>query len=62
MKLRIELNEEMLKTLVIKHLREHLGDSFDPSHNPIKIEVRSKQNFKSEWEHAEFRAVYESYK
>lgn len=61
MKIRIELGAEVLKELVQKHLNQMLGD-LSPETHDVRIEVKSKQNYKSEWEDAEFRAVYESYK
>jgi hypothetical protein len=58
MKLRIELTQDDLKRLVYTELESRLGDfPLKPEH--IKIETRSKQNYKSEWETAEYRAVYE---
>lgn len=56
MTIRIEIDENRLKELVYADLREKLGSvSFSPA--DIKIEVRSKQNYRSEWEKAEFRAI-----
>lgn len=57
MKIKIELNEATLRTLVVNHIQLKLGAvNLDP--RDVLIEVRSKQNFKSEWEGAEFRATY----
>lgn len=54
--IRIEINEHALKTLVRNHLQEKLGNiSLEDS--DIDIQVKSKQNYRSEWEKAEFRAV-----
>ena len=61
MKIRVELDEKILRMLVIGYLEERLG-SLSPKIDMIKIEVKSKQNYKSEWEEAEFRAVYEEVK
>lgn len=54
---RIELSEKELRALVAQHLRDLLGD-IAPRQDDVRIEVKSKQNYKSEWEEAEFRAVY----
>lgn len=58
MQLRIELTEKDIRALVIKHLQEKLGDiPFDPIF--FNLQVKSKQNFKAEWEEAQLRATYE---
>lgn len=54
-KIDIEIGTEDLKTLVLKHLSNLLNVD-DLSAANITIEVKSKQNYKSEWESAEFRA------
>lgn len=61
MKIRIELNETLLKELVLRHLTNQLGEAFDPIRDNVKIEVKSTQNYKAEWEPALYRAVYESH-
>jgi hypothetical protein len=53
----IELDKEDLNRLVIDELRRKLGD-IKLDHTCVKIETRSVQNYKSEWECADFRAVY----
>lgn len=56
--LSITINESTLRSLVIAYLQEQLGDAgglLKPE--DIKIEVKSKQNYRSEWETASFRAV-----
>jgi hypothetical protein len=58
MKIRIEINEKLLRELVHDYLVRQLGN-LSPDLSSIRIEVKSKQNYKSEWESAEFRAVYE---
>lgn len=58
MKIRIEIDEATLTRLVVDHLTAQLGD-LTPDEKQIRIEVKSKQNWKSEWETAAFRAVYE---
>ena len=58
MKIRIEFTEKDLKRLIIQDLEGLLNDSYDEKN--IKIEVKSSQNYKAEWEQANFRAIYES--
>lgn len=58
-KIRIEITEEELKKLVIQQIEETLG-SIAINENNVHIQVKSKQNYKSEWESASFRAIYES--
>lgn len=54
MNIQVELGEEDLKKLVVKALSEIMNYEIKPS--DITIEVKSKQNYKSEWEVAAFRA------
>lgn len=58
MRAKLELTEEDLKELILTSIQAHLGET---KLNPgcLKIEVKSKQNYKSEWESAAFRAVYD---
>lgn len=58
MRIRVELSEAELQVLVKKHLEEKLGD-VKLDFSAVRIEVKSKQNYKSEWEIAAYRAVYE---
>jgi len=60
MKMIIELDERALKALVIRDLQSVLGKVV-LDEKKLRIEVKSKQNYKSEWEEAAFRAVYESH-
>lgn len=59
MKIRIEVDETQVRRLVREYLEQHLGD-LAPKTEDVRIEVKSKQNFRAEWETASFRAVYES--
>lgn len=52
----IEFTEDDLKDLVTRRLSELLGDVVIKRAD-VKIEVKSKQNYKSEWEEAAFRAT-----
>jgi hypothetical protein len=58
-KIRVEVDEQTLKKLVMDHLEEELGEAAPDDPSRIQIQVKSKQNYKSEWEEASFRAVYE---
>lgn len=58
MRLRIELTEEDLKRLVAQEIEARTGNA--PNLRDIRIEVKSKQNYRSEWERAAFRAILET--
>lgn len=60
MKHRNEINEKDLKAIVRAFILRVHGSDIDVK--DIHIQVKSKQNWKSEWEEANFRAVYESEK
>lgn len=51
----IVVDEDTLRSLVHKFLCEQVGAELDKK--DIKIVVKSKQNYKSEWEEAEFKAT-----
>lgn len=55
-KLIYEIDENDLKQLVFDHFVEVFGNISGLKVDDIKIEVKSKQNYKSEWEMANFRA------
>lgn len=58
-KISVTIDGDKLRELVNDHIRSVMGDvTFNSS--DIRIEVKSKQNYKSEWENAEFRAVIET--
>lgn len=57
MKLDIEINERVLKQLVLEHIKSKLGDNLEIGLDDIKIETKSKQNYRSEWEESAFRAT-----
>ena len=59
MYIKIEIDEKTLKGLVYDHLRNQLGD-MPMNIDKIQIQVKSKQNYKSEWETAAFKATYET--
>jgi hypothetical protein len=56
--LRLELNETDLKQLVLDHCRSVTGND-NLQLSDVKIETKSKQNYRSEWETASWRASLE---
>jgi len=58
-RLHVELNENKLKELVFDYLQKALGD-VDLKEEDVQIQVKSTQNYKSEWETAAFRAVVDT--
>jgi hypothetical protein len=58
MNVRIILRKEDLQSLICNALKEKLHGKFDMKN--VRIEVKSKQNYKSEWEDADFQAIYET--
>ena len=59
MKLTIEIDKKKLQELVLDYIEKTLGD-IPLNVDSLKIETKSSQNYKSEWENADFRAVYQS--
>lgn len=59
MSIKIEIDEKKLRGLVLDYLRAKLGD-VSLNSDRVVILVKSKQNYKSEWEEAAFKATYES--
>lgn len=55
-KITIIYTKEMLKRLILKDLEERVP-GFSIEETNIKIMVKSTQNYKSEWENAEFKAT-----
>lgn len=55
--LKIEIDEKKLRELVSQYIEERTGNSIDEAN--IQILVKSKQNYKSEWEPASFKASVE---
>lgn len=56
MKIRIEIDQERLRQLVLADIKRQLG-SIPIDFKDIDIQTKSKQNYKSEWEVAAFRAI-----
>lgn len=57
MHVKIEISEKDLKNLVKEYLQDKLNMEIED--HLIDIKVKSKQNYKSEWESASFKATYE---
>lgn len=53
-KLCIEVDENTVKSLVRQYLERQIGAELEDE--DIIIETKSKQNYRSEWESASFRA------
>lgn len=60
MKVHIEYTAQDLKELVLADLNKKMDMNFTLAN--IAIETKSKQNYKSEWEQADFRATYQETK
>lgn len=56
MTIKIDISEQDIKNILAKYISEQIGNPVDAT--KICIEVKSKQNFKSEWERADFKAQY----
>jgi len=56
-KIEIEVDEKTLRKLVINYLEEQIGTALSPE--DVRIETKSRQNYRSEWESAAFRARVE---
>jgi hypothetical protein len=53
MKISIELNELEIRKILVNHLNNEFNLNINPESLPIQ--VKSKQNYKSEWEEANIR-------
>lgn len=56
MRINIEINENDLKKLILDYIENKVDHNVDL--NRVSILVKSKQNYKSEWELAAFKATY----
>lgn len=55
--LKFEIDEQTIKRILVSYIQSKLGD-VKVDENDVKIEVKSKQNYRSEWETSAFRAQY----
>jgi actin-like ATPase involved in cell morphogenesis len=58
MRAKISLTEDDIHAAIAAHISSQLG--IDISTKDIKVEVKSKQNYRSEWEVAAIRAEFEA--
>lgn len=56
-RINIEITENELRQLVVDRLRDTLGNAV-LTESDVVVEVKSDQNYKSEWEKASFRVRY----
>ena len=59
MRVKIDLNREAVLEALKRYIASEAGVDVDAPGVKLLIEVKSKQNYKSEWEEAEFRATVE---
>jgi hypothetical protein len=57
MKISVELNEDEIRKILVNHLNKEFGLTL--ATKDLHIEVKSKQNYKSEWEIADIRIKQE---
>ena len=57
MKVTIVIDKKELIALVLSEIGKKFDGTFDTE--KVKIQTKSQQNYKSEWEEADFKAVYE---
>jgi hypothetical protein len=57
MKINIEIDEQTIKQLILDYIQDKLGNIPIASAD-VSIMVKSKQNYKSTWEVADFKAEY----
>lgn len=60
MRIHIEIDEQELKRLIVNRLEEIMEDEINEKN--VIILVRSKNNYRAEWEPASFKAEYNAYK
>jgi hypothetical protein len=53
MRVKISMTEEEIRFAIVEYIRNNFGVSVIPF--DLQIEVKSKQNYKSEWEQAAIR-------
>jgi hypothetical protein len=58
MKAKLELTEDDIRSAISNYISSVLGLNINPT--DILIEVKSKQNYKSEWEQAAIRCNFEA--
>lgn len=56
MQITVEISEMDVRKIIADFLANKFGREINQDH--VFIQVKSKQNYKSEWENANFKAVY----
>lgn len=59
MKVHVEMSEKEIKAAIYHYLEQKSGVRVPD--NSITILVKSKQNYKSEWEQADIKAEFDAY-
>lgn len=59
MKLHVELTNEEVRQLILGAIENKLSGNADLKKEDVVIEVKTKQNYKAEWERGEFRVSYD---
>jgi prolyl-tRNA editing enzyme YbaK/EbsC (Cys-tRNA(Pro) deacylase) len=54
----VELTEHDIKRLICEEIAKKTNIEVETVHNTVLIQVKSKQNFKSEWEEASIKAHF----
>jgi hypothetical protein len=54
MTVHITIDSKQLKKLIIKHIETEFNTTVEEKE--IDIEVKTKQNYKADWEHGDFKA------
>lgn len=57
MQIQVQVGNTELRQMLVQRIQELMQVNVDPA--SIKIEVKSKQNYRAEWEDAEVRARLE---
>ncbi len=60
-KIHIELDDKIMKQLLFTYIEEQYGIKEPLENNNVTIMVKSKQNYRSEWEPADFKVVIEKH-
>ena len=60
MRIHIEIDEQELKRLIVNRLKEIMSEEVNEKN--VIILVKSKNNYRAEWEPASFKAEYNAYK
>lgn len=58
-KLRIEMDQQKVSELILSYIEEQYGIKETLDTKNVTILVKSKQNYRSEWEPADFKVVIE---